>query len=110
MTRRAATSTHTEGATFVVANSLTVSAKAATAATNYNRRVVECRLAAIALAKALGVEEAAALATVTRRIRATAPPAGRPPATTGAHRAAPSTGIDAPTEAEDLRFRRGPKQ
>jgi len=32
---------------FVVANSLTESKKAETAATNYNNRVVECRLAAV---------------------------------------------------------------
>lgn len=32
---------------FVVANSLTESKKAVTAATNYNNRVVECRLAAV---------------------------------------------------------------
>ncbi|CAI7821709.1 unnamed protein product [Closterium sp. NIES-53] len=32
---------------FVIANSLAVSKKAETAATNYNRRVVECRLAAV---------------------------------------------------------------
>ena len=43
-----------EGATFVIANSLTVSAKAETAAGRYNMRVVEDRLAAIVLALALG--------------------------------------------------------
>lgn len=32
---------------FVIANSLTVSSKAVTATTNYNNRVVECRLAAV---------------------------------------------------------------
>lgn len=32
---------------FVVANSLTESKKAETASTNYNNRVVECRLAAV---------------------------------------------------------------
>ena len=42
------------GATFVIANSLTVSAKAETAAARYNMRVVECRLAAMLLALALG--------------------------------------------------------
>lgn len=42
-----------EGATFVVANSLTVSNKAETGEGRYNLRVVECRLAAIALAIAL---------------------------------------------------------
>ena len=35
------------GASFVIANSLATSLKAQTAATNYNRRVVECRLAAV---------------------------------------------------------------
>ena len=43
-----------EGATFVIANSLTVSAKAETAAGRYNMRVVEDRLAAIVLALAFG--------------------------------------------------------
>jgi hypothetical protein len=38
------------GATFVIANSLTRSAKAETAAKNYNMRVVECRLASIMIA------------------------------------------------------------
>lgn len=36
-----------EGGTFVIANSLTESNKAETAAVNYNMRVVECRLAAV---------------------------------------------------------------
>jgi N-acetylgalactosamine kinase len=40
---------------FVVANSLTESKKAETAATNYNNRVVECRLAAMVLAVKLGM-------------------------------------------------------
>eukprot|EP00271_Cylindrocystis_brebissonii_P007385 TRINITY_DN20841_c0_g1_i1.p1 TRINITY_DN20841_c0_g1~~TRINITY_DN20841_c0_g1_i1.p1 ORF type:complete len:524 (-),score=97.90 TRINITY_DN20841_c0_g1_i1:958-2529(-) len=39
-----------EGGTFVIANSLTESNKAETAAINYNNRVVECRLAAMVLA------------------------------------------------------------
>ncbi|KAK9792724.1 hypothetical protein WJX73_007552 [Symbiochloris irregularis] len=43
-----------KGATFVIANSLTVSAKAETAAARYNMRVVECRLAAMLLALKLG--------------------------------------------------------
>lgn len=43
-----------QGATFVIANSLTVSAKAETAAARYNMRVVECRLAAMLLGLALG--------------------------------------------------------
>lgn len=43
-----------QGATFVVANSLTVSNKAETGPQNYNMRVVECRLAADVLAVALG--------------------------------------------------------
>ena len=43
-----------QGATFVIANSLTVSAKAETAAARYNMRVVECRLAAMLLALAFG--------------------------------------------------------
>ena len=43
-----------EGATFVIANSLTISNKAETAATRYNMRVVECRLATAVLANLLG--------------------------------------------------------
>lgn len=35
------------GGTFVIAHSLAESQKAVTAATNYNNRVVECRLAAV---------------------------------------------------------------
>ena len=41
-------------ATFVIGNSLTESQKAVTADVKYNLRVVECRLAAIVLAIALG--------------------------------------------------------
>lgn len=44
-----------EGAVFVIANSLTVSNKAETAAGRYNMRVVECRLAAAVLAVTLGM-------------------------------------------------------
>lgn len=44
------------GGTFVIANSLAESQKAVTAATNYNNRVLECRLAAIVLAIKLGME------------------------------------------------------
>lgn len=43
-----------DGAVFVIANSLTVSNKAETAHTRYNLRVVECRLAAMLMAKRLG--------------------------------------------------------
>lgn len=42
------------GATFVIANSLTVSSKQETGATRYNLRTVECRLAAMVLAVTLG--------------------------------------------------------
>ncbi|KAK8938745.1 Galactokinase [Platanthera zijinensis] len=42
------------GGTFILAHSLAESRKAITAAKNYNNRVVECRLAAIVLAKKLG--------------------------------------------------------
>lgn len=38
------------GGTFVIAHSLAVSQKAVTAATNYNNRVVECRLASVSFA------------------------------------------------------------
>lgn len=37
------------GGTFVIAHSLAESQKAVTAATNYNNRVVECRLASVNL-------------------------------------------------------------
>lgn len=37
------------GGTFVIAHSLAESQKAVTAATNYNNRVVECRLAAVSI-------------------------------------------------------------
>lgn len=43
------------GATFVIANSLTRSAKAETAAKNYNMRVVECRLASVLIALKSGI-------------------------------------------------------
>lgn len=46
-----------EGAVFVIANSLTVSNKAETAAGRYNMRVVECKLAAAVLAVILGVSK-----------------------------------------------------
>lgn len=36
-----------DGGTFVIAHSLAESQKAVTAATNYNNRVVECRLASV---------------------------------------------------------------
>lgn len=37
------------GGSFVIAHSLAESQKAVTAATNYNNRVVECRLAAVSI-------------------------------------------------------------
>lgn len=46
-----------QGATFVIANSLTVSNKQETAAGRYNLRVVECRLAADLLALGLGLSQ-----------------------------------------------------
>ncbi|KAJ4819221.1 Galactokinase [Rhynchospora pubera] len=52
------------GGTFVIAHSLAESQKAVTAATNYNNRVVECRLAAIVLAIKLGVEPKEVIASV----------------------------------------------
>ncbi|KAG2431874.1 hypothetical protein HXX76_009367 [Chlamydomonas incerta] len=52
------------GATFVIANSLAVSNKAETAPKRYNLRVVECRLAAVLLAMALGMSREDALAKV----------------------------------------------
>lgn len=52
------------GHTFVIANCLAVSEKAVSAATQYNYRVVECRLAAAALAVAAGEAPAKAAAEV----------------------------------------------
>ncbi|THU73531.1 hypothetical protein C4D60_Mb04t23850 [Musa balbisiana] len=52
------------GGTFVIAHSLAESQKAVTAATNYNNRVVECRLAAIVLAIKLGMSSNDAVSKV----------------------------------------------
>ncbi|KAI5650945.1 hypothetical protein M9H77_36950 [Catharanthus roseus] len=53
-----------DGGTFVIAHSLAVSQKAVTAATNYNNRVVECRLAAIVLGIKLGMKPEDAISNV----------------------------------------------
>ncbi|KAI3459201.1 hypothetical protein Pfo_015864 [Paulownia fortunei] len=53
-----------EGGTFVIANSLAESQKAVTAATNYNNRVVECRLASIVLGIKLGMNAEEAITKV----------------------------------------------
>ncbi|KAF5196226.1 Galactokinase [Thalictrum thalictroides] len=53
-----------EAATFVIAHCLAESEKAVTAATNYNNRVVECRLAAIVLAIKLGMKPKQAISEV----------------------------------------------
>lgn len=53
------------GGTFVIAHCLAESKKAETAATNYNNRVVECRLAAIVLAIKLGMDIKKAVTSVT---------------------------------------------
>ncbi|KDO71985.1 hypothetical protein CISIN_1g048621mg, partial [Citrus sinensis] len=52
------------GGTFVIAHSLAESLKAVTAATNYNNRVVECRLAAIVLGIKLGMKPQEAISKV----------------------------------------------
>lgn len=52
------------GGSFVIANSLAESQKAVTAATNYNNRVVECRLASIVLGIKLGMKPQEAASTV----------------------------------------------
>ncbi|KAJ6848504.1 galactokinase [Iris pallida] len=52
------------GGTFVIAHSLAESQKAVTAATNYNNRVVECRLASIVLAIKLGMQPKEAISKV----------------------------------------------
>jgi N-acetylgalactosamine kinase len=46
------------GGTFVIAHCLAESKKAETAATNYNNRVVECRLAAVSDSSVSGDEPA----------------------------------------------------
>ncbi|KNA11669.1 hypothetical protein SOVF_133130, partial [Spinacia oleracea] len=53
-----------EGGSFVIAHSLAESQKAVTAATNYNNRVVECRLAAIVLGIKLGMNPKEAASNV----------------------------------------------
>ncbi|PSR92490.1 Galactokinase [Actinidia chinensis var. chinensis] len=52
------------GGSFVIAHSLAESQKAVTAATNYNNRVVECRLAAILLGIKLGMKPQEAISNV----------------------------------------------
>ncbi|XP_010671022.2 galactokinase [Beta vulgaris subsp. vulgaris] len=52
------------GGSFVIAHSLAESQKAVTAATNYNNRVVECRLAAIVLGIKLGMHPKEAVSKV----------------------------------------------
>lgn len=52
------------GGSFVIANSLAESQKAVTAATNYNNRVVECRLASIVLGIKLGMKPKDAISKV----------------------------------------------
>ncbi|KAK6913662.1 GHMP kinase N-terminal domain [Dillenia turbinata] len=52
------------GGSFVIAHSLAESQKAVTAATNYNNRVVECRLAAILLGIKLGMKPQEAISKV----------------------------------------------
>ncbi|CAL0306887.1 unnamed protein product [Lupinus luteus] len=53
------------GGTFVIAHSLAESQKAVTAATNYNNRVVECRLASIVLGIKLGLKPEEAISKVS---------------------------------------------
>ncbi|XP_010546963.1 PREDICTED: galactokinase [Tarenaya hassleriana] len=53
-----------DGGSFVIAHSLAESQKAVTAATNYNNRVVECRLASIILGIKLGMEPKEAVTKV----------------------------------------------
>ncbi|KAM7267162.1 hypothetical protein ACFE04_009328 [Oxalis oulophora] len=53
-----------QGGSFVIAHALAESQKAVTAATNYNNRVVECRLAAIVLGIKLGIKPQEAISTV----------------------------------------------
>ncbi|KAL1372371.1 hypothetical protein HN51_002539 [Arachis hypogaea] len=53
------------GGTFVIAHSLAESQKAVTAATNYNNRVVECRLASIVLGIKLGLNPKEAMSKVS---------------------------------------------
>ncbi|OIW20498.1 hypothetical protein TanjilG_13564 [Lupinus angustifolius] len=53
------------GGAFVIAHSLAESQKAVTAATNYNNRVVECRLASIVLGIKLGMKPEEAISKVS---------------------------------------------
>ncbi|WVY89071.1 hypothetical protein V8G54_037991 (chloroplast) [Vigna mungo] len=53
------------GGTFVIAHSLAESQKAVTAATNYNNRVLECRLSSIVLAIELGMDPKEAISKVS---------------------------------------------
>ncbi|KAE9609997.1 hypothetical protein Lal_00006175 [Lupinus albus] len=53
-----------DGGIFVIAHSLAESQKAVTAATNYNNRVVECRLASIVLGIKLGMKPEDAISKV----------------------------------------------
>ena len=59
-----------EGAVFVIANSLTVSNKAETAAGRYNMRVVECKLAAAVLAVTLGMPKVCSSLNLPQMARA----------------------------------------
>ncbi|KAI3426798.1 uncharacterized protein J3R85_009669 [Psidium guajava] len=52
------------GGTFVIAHSLVESQKAAITVTNYNNRVVECRLATIDLGTKLGMKPREAISKV----------------------------------------------
>lgn len=57
-----------EGAVFVIANSLTVSNKAETAAGRYNMRVVECKLATAVLAVILGKSKVRVMCCCSRML------------------------------------------
>lgn len=60
-----------EGAVFVIANSLTVSNKAETAAGRYNMRVVECKLATAVLAVILGKSKVRSMCYCSRMLPGT---------------------------------------
>ena len=63
------------GATFVISNSLAVSAKALSADQKFNKRVVECKLAGMLVARELGLENWQTIGTFRQLLETLAPAA-----------------------------------